>query len=118
MQAAEIYLKQREIDKAIENWSRATVLNSEHPLAHSRLAMVHERLGHPQQAVTEYLCHRQHIAALRQSRQGTGNCYQSASTNAAKLTSSAGSIASQDRTASSTTHARQRRHRPDYHGQG
>ncbi len=55
MQAAEIYLKQRDIDKAIENWSRVTVLNPEHPLAHSRLAMVHERLGHTQQAVTEYL---------------------------------------------------------------
>ncbi len=55
MQAAELFINQREVDKALENWGRVTALNPEHALAHSRLAVVHERLGHNQQAVTEYL---------------------------------------------------------------
>ncbi len=55
MRAAEMFLKQRDVDKALENWAHVTALNPEHGLAHSRLAMVHERLGHNQQAVTEYL---------------------------------------------------------------
>ncbi|HEX8992187.1 MAG TPA: tetratricopeptide repeat protein, partial [Anaerolineales bacterium] len=55
MRAAELFIKQREVDKALENWGRVTALNPEHALAHSRLALVHERLGHKQQAVTEYL---------------------------------------------------------------
>lgn len=55
MKAAESFLKQRDIDKAIENWSRVAALKPEQPLAHSRLATAHEHLAHHQQAVTEYL---------------------------------------------------------------
>ncbi len=55
MHAAEKFISQREIEKALENWGHATALNPDHALAHSRLALVHERLGHNQQAVTEYL---------------------------------------------------------------
>jgi tetratricopeptide (TPR) repeat protein len=55
MHAADIFINQREVEKALENWSRVTALNPEHALAHSRLALVHERLGHNPQAVTEYL---------------------------------------------------------------
>jgi tetratricopeptide (TPR) repeat protein len=62
MKAAELYLTAREIDKAIENWVRVTQLNPDHVMAHSRLAMAHERLGHLQQAVTEYLA----VASLLQ----------------------------------------------------
>lgn len=62
IKAAEAYLTQREIDKAIENWGRVAALKPEHPLAHSRLATAHERLGHKQQAVTEYLA----VASLLQ----------------------------------------------------
>ena len=54
-QAAEKFFNQREVDKAIENWSRITTLRPDDLAAHTRLAMVHERLGHAQQAVTEYL---------------------------------------------------------------
>ena len=54
-QAAEKFFNQREVDKAIENWTRVTTLQPDDLAAHSRLAMVHERLGHAQQAVTEYL---------------------------------------------------------------
>ncbi len=55
LKAADLYLAQRDTDKAIENWVRITNLSPEHAIAHSRLAQVHERLGHPQQAVIEYL---------------------------------------------------------------
>jgi tetratricopeptide (TPR) repeat protein len=62
MKAAEMYLNQRDVDKAIENWARVTQLDPEHPVAHSRLALMHERLGHNPQAVIEYLA----VASLLQ----------------------------------------------------
>jgi tetratricopeptide (TPR) repeat protein len=62
MRAADLYMSQREVEKALENWVRVTTLNPEHTPAHSRLALVHEKLGHIQQAVTEYLA----IASLLQ----------------------------------------------------
>ena len=62
IKAADLYIEQKDVEKAIENWSRVTQLNPEHILAHSRLALVHERLGHQQQAVTEYLA----LASLMQ----------------------------------------------------
>ena len=55
MLAGDLFFKQRDTDKALENWVRVTNLNPEHALAHSRLAQVHEKLGHAPQAVTEYL---------------------------------------------------------------
>lgn len=64
--AAELFLNQRDVDKAIENWVRVTTLEPEHAFAHSRLALAHERLGHKQQAVIEYIA----VASLVQR---TGN---------------------------------------------
>lgn len=55
MRAGDLFLQQRDTDKALENWVRVTNVNPENALAHSRLAQVHERLGHAQQAVIEYL---------------------------------------------------------------
>lgn len=55
LKAADLYLNQRDIDKAMENWVRVTMLDPDHVIAHSRLAMAHERLGHKPQAVTEYI---------------------------------------------------------------
>lgn len=55
MKAAEAFLNQRDVEKAIENWGRVTTLQPDHVMARSRLAMVHERLGHKHRAVTEYL---------------------------------------------------------------
>ena len=54
------------MDKAIENWVRVTTLDPENIIAHSRLALAHERLGHKPQAVTEYIA----VASLVQR---TGN---------------------------------------------
>lgn len=64
--AADLFLNQRDIDKAIENWVHVTTLDPEHILAHSRLALAHEKLGHKVQAVTEYIA----VASLVQR---TGN---------------------------------------------
>ena len=55
IKAADLFFDQRDTDKAIENWVRITNVSPDHALAHSRLAQVHEGLGHTQQAVTEYL---------------------------------------------------------------
>ncbi len=60
--AADLYLKLRDPEKAIENWLRVTSLNPEHLTAHSRLAMVHEKMGQPKQAVIEYIA----VASLLQ----------------------------------------------------
>jgi tetratricopeptide (TPR) repeat protein len=55
LRAGDLFFKQRDADKALENWARVTNVNPENAIAHSRLAQVHEKLGHIQQAVTEYL---------------------------------------------------------------
>ncbi|MBI3162132.1 MAG: tetratricopeptide repeat protein [Chloroflexi bacterium] len=55
LRAGDLFLKQRDTDKALENWVRITNVNPENAIAHSRLAQVHEKLGHTQQAVIEYL---------------------------------------------------------------
>ena len=55
LRAGDLFLKQRDTEKALENWVRVTSLNPENAIAHSRLAQVHEKLGHLQQAVVEYL---------------------------------------------------------------
>jgi len=55
LQSAELYIKSKEVDKALENWLRVTQLDPENFTAHSRLALVHERLGRTHQAVSEYL---------------------------------------------------------------
>ena len=69
--AAELFLNQRDVDKAIENWVRVTMLDPENVMAHSRLALAHERLGHKARAVTEYIA----VASLVQR---TGNIQKTA----------------------------------------
>lgn len=55
LRAAELYLKNRDANKAIESWERVTRLNPENLQAHSRLAMIYERMGEPEKAVHEFL---------------------------------------------------------------
>ena len=69
--AAELFLNQRDVDKAIENWVRVTMLDPDNVMAHSRLALAHERLGHKPRAVTEYIA----VASLVQR---TGNIQKTA----------------------------------------
>jgi len=63
MQAAELYLKNRDVNKAIENWQRVLSLKPESLAPHARLAMVYERMGARPQAVAEYLA----LASLYQA---------------------------------------------------
>lgn len=62
MKAAELHFSNRDIEKAIENWGHVTMLNPEHIMARSRLALTYEKLGQKQQAVTEYIA----VASLLQ----------------------------------------------------
>jgi tetratricopeptide (TPR) repeat protein len=55
LQAADIYIRNQDAEKALANWVRVTQVDPGHINAHSYLAMVHERLGHGQQAAAEYL---------------------------------------------------------------
>ncbi len=55
MQAAELYLKAREIDKAVQNWLSVVQLNPENIMARSRLALIHEKTGQTRQAIAEYI---------------------------------------------------------------
>src|SRR5215208_42351 len=64
--AADLFLNQRDVEKAVENWVHVTTLDPEHVLAHARLALTHEKLNHRPQAVVEYIA----VASLVQR---TGN---------------------------------------------
>jgi tetratricopeptide (TPR) repeat protein len=55
IRAGDLFLKQRDAEKALENWVRVTNISPENVVAHSRLAQVHEKLSHIQPSVTEYL---------------------------------------------------------------
>ena len=55
LRSAEMYLKNRVVEKAVENWERVTRLSPENLQAHSRLAMVYERTGEKEKSVREYL---------------------------------------------------------------
>ena len=55
IQAADLYLKGKDADKAIENWIRVLSLQPENLTVRTRLAMVYERLGRRKEAVGEYL---------------------------------------------------------------
>ncbi len=80
LRAGDLFLKQRDTEKALENWVHVTSINPENAIAHSRLAQVHERLGHQQQAVMEYLA----IASILQ-RAGNGEKTQEMVTKAQSL---------------------------------
>ncbi|MEP7292676.1 MAG: tetratricopeptide repeat protein, partial [Chloroflexota bacterium] len=52
---SEVYLAQRDLDKAIGNWERATRLTPGLIPIHAKLAQAYERIGNKKQAVHEYL---------------------------------------------------------------
>jgi tetratricopeptide (TPR) repeat protein len=55
IKVAEAYLAQKDWDKAIGNWERATQLTPGLVSVHARLAQAYERLGDNKQAIREYL---------------------------------------------------------------
>jgi tetratricopeptide (TPR) repeat protein len=52
---AEVYLQQRDLEKAVANWERATQLTPGLVAIHAKLAQAYERLGDKKQAIREYL---------------------------------------------------------------
>jgi tetratricopeptide (TPR) repeat protein len=52
---AEIHLRRRDVQKAMDNWNRVVRLTPDNLAAHSRLALAAERTGQTRQAVLEYI---------------------------------------------------------------
>jgi tetratricopeptide (TPR) repeat protein len=55
LKCADLYLGKKDVQKAIENWERVTRLDPENLPAHSKLAVVYEKMGEKSKAVSEYL---------------------------------------------------------------
>ncbi|MCC6148242.1 MAG: tetratricopeptide repeat protein [Anaerolineaceae bacterium] len=64
IEAAELYLKTRNVEKSIDNWVKALQLQPNHLLPRSRLAVIYERTGRQIEAVSEYLA----LASLLQHK--------------------------------------------------
>ncbi len=62
LQAADLYLKNRDVEKTIASLTRVLSLQPENLTAHSRLALIYERLGRRSEAVEAYLA----VASLLQ----------------------------------------------------
>ncbi len=53
--AAELYLKQKDVDKALENWQIVVELDPENLQARSRMALIREKIGQVQLAAKDYV---------------------------------------------------------------
>lgn len=63
LKSAELYLKNRDVNKGIDLWTHIVNLRPEHLVARSRLALVFERLGRKPDALREYMA----VASLLQN---------------------------------------------------
>jgi len=72
MQAADLYIKNHNVDKAIENWKVVTQITPENGQAHLNLAMVQTRLGKNTAAGMQYLA----LAAVLQRSGNTARAGQ------------------------------------------
>ncbi len=64
MDVAELFARNRDVEKAIRCWSHVVALNPGSMTAHTRLALVYERLGRTPLAIIEFIS----IASLLQSQ--------------------------------------------------
>ncbi|MCE1253738.1 MAG: tetratricopeptide repeat protein [Anaerolineae bacterium] len=79
IKAAELYLSNKDVEKAIDNWVRAISLQPENMMARTRLAMVFERMGRKNEAIREYLATAaiyQHAGDNSKARQVVEYCLQ------------------------------------------
>ena len=53
--ASDLYIRERNVEKALDNWNHIARLQPENLATRSRLALTYERLGRPKEAVREYL---------------------------------------------------------------
>jgi len=63
MQAAEMQLRSKDVEKSIESWQHVIVLDPENLNARTRLAMIYDKMGKKTEAANEYLA----AASLMQS---------------------------------------------------
>lgn len=66
LHAAEVYLKNRDVEKALQNWSQVLSMMPANATARTRLATIYDKLGRKADAVKEYL-------ALASIMQAEGN---------------------------------------------
>lgn len=78
--AADLYVRQRNADKAIENWTHSARLDPNNLAVRSRLALTFERLGRKRDAAHEYLS----VAAILQRNRKIDRALESAQ-NALRL---------------------------------
>ncbi len=64
LEVAELYARNKDLEKAIQCWTQVVAMNPEVMPAHTRLAMVYERTGRSSNAMVEYLA----IASILQSQ--------------------------------------------------
>ncbi|HNB54198.1 MAG TPA: tetratricopeptide repeat protein, partial [Anaerolineales bacterium] len=62
LRAAELHFVRKDVEKAVENWTRSITLNPKNIRSRTRLALTYERTHRKPQAVTQYLA----IASLMQ----------------------------------------------------
>ncbi|HNT54958.1 MAG TPA: tetratricopeptide repeat protein [Anaerolineaceae bacterium] len=72
LQAADLFLKAREVEKALQNWTQVLSLQPENVSARSRLAVVYEKFGRKGEAAAEYLA----LAGLLQRSGNASNAAQ------------------------------------------
>jgi tetratricopeptide (TPR) repeat protein len=72
MQAAELQLRARDVEKSIESWVHVIMLDPENLNARTRLAMIYDKMGRKQEAAGEYLS----AASLMQAAGDTAKAIQ------------------------------------------
>lgn len=72
MQAAELHLRARDVEKSIAGWIRVLGLDPENQTAHTRLALIYEKLGRHKEAIMEYIA----VASLLQRKNAAEKAYQ------------------------------------------
>ncbi len=72
--ASDLYTRQRNVDKALDNWNHIARLQPENLATRSRLALTYERLGRPKEAVREYLA----VASVLQKLKRTDRAIEAA----------------------------------------
>ncbi len=72
MDVADLYARNKEVEKAILSWTHVLAVNPGYMAAHTRLAVVYERMGNTTQAMVEYIS----IASLLQGQGNTPKAIQ------------------------------------------
>lgn len=72
MDLGEVYARNKDVEKAVQGWTHVIALDPENLSAHTRLAIVYERMGNTTQAMVEYIS----IASILQAQGNTPKAIQ------------------------------------------